>query len=95
MTFTQRFNAQQPLATTLFSSESTVEFTTRLARLLARKAGMPVYVTNSMSLENTPMGGTVEEEMEAFKAIVDVVLGQLQRMGASSAVVNGDPTSQS
>ncbi|KAH7309475.1 hypothetical protein B0I35DRAFT_81856 [Stachybotrys elegans] len=76
-----RFNAQQPLATTLFSMESTVEFTTRLARLLARKTQLPVYVSNSMSLESAGMGGTVEEEMEAFKSIVEVSLDRLRNSG--------------
>lgn len=55
-----------------------MEFTTRLAKLLARKAQLPVYVTNSMSFANAGMGGTVEEEMEAFKTIVQVVTEKLQ-----------------
>ncbi|UNI22395.1 hypothetical protein JDV02_008287 [Purpureocillium takamizusanense] len=79
-----RFNAQQPLATTLFSHEPTVEFTTRLARLLARRANLPVYVTNSMSFANAGMGGTVEEEMEALKGIVEVVLTRLRDAGMVS-----------
>ncbi|KAI9155231.1 Importin subunit beta-2 [Paramyrothecium foliicola] len=77
-----RFDAQQPLATTLFTSEATLEFTTRLAKLLARKSQLPVYVTNSVSLASTAMGGTMEEEMAAFKSIVQVVLEHLQKAGA-------------
>jgi hypothetical protein len=73
-----RFDAQQPLATTLFTSEATLEFTTRMARLLARKTQLPVYVTNSISLANTAMGGTMEEEMAAFKGIVEVVLDKIR-----------------
>lgn len=49
---------------------------------------MPVYVTNSISLENAGMGGTVEEEMEAFKNVVDVVLARLKSADIVSAVAN-------
>ncbi|KAJ3519639.1 hypothetical protein NM208_g14047 [Fusarium decemcellulare] len=73
-----RLDPVQPLSTTLYSSESSVEFTTRLAKLLARKVELPVYVSNSMSFANAGMGGTVEEEMEAFKTVVQVVLERLQ-----------------
>jgi hypothetical protein len=52
-----------------------------MAKLLARKAQLPVYVTNSMSFANAGMGGTVEEEMEAFKTIVQVVSEKLQLSG--------------
>lgn len=82
--FPQRFNAQQPLSTTLFSHEPTVEFTTRLAKLIARRANLPAYVTNSMSFANAGMGGTVEEEMEALKGIVEVVLARLRDAGMVS-----------
>lgn len=44
-----------------------------MAKLLARKFTMPVYVTNSISLSDAPLGGTVEEEMEVFRTIVDAV----------------------
>lgn len=81
----QRFNPQHPLATTLFSAEPTLEFTTRLAKLLARKANLPVYVTNSMSFVDAGMGGTVEEEMQALKDIVQVTLAQLREDGTMPA----------
>ncbi|KAI5458432.1 hypothetical protein BGZ63DRAFT_426834 [Mariannaea sp. PMI_226] len=80
-----RLDPGQPLSTTLYSSESTLEFTARLAKLLARRTGLPVYVTNSMSFANAGMGGTVEEEMEAFKCIVQVALERLQKAGAVKA----------
>ncbi|RSL57163.1 hypothetical protein CEP54_008410 [Fusarium duplospermum] len=73
-----RLDPVQPLSTTLYSSESSVEFTTRLAKLLARRTQLPVYVSNSMSFADAGMGGTVEEEMEAFKTIVQIVLEKLQ-----------------
>lgn len=68
----------------LFSVEPTIEFTTRIARILARKAEIPVYVTNSVSFKNAGMGGTVEEEMEGLKSIVDAILPKIQE-----AVLNG------
>ncbi|KAJ4156737.1 hypothetical protein NW754_008380 [Fusarium falciforme] len=73
-----RLDPVQPLSTTLYSSESSVEFTTRLAKLLARRTQLPVYVSNSMSFADAGMGGTIEEEMEAFKTIVQIVLEKLQ-----------------
>jgi hypothetical protein len=58
-----------------------VEFTTRLAKFLARKTHKPVYVGNSMSFASAGMGGTVEEEIEGFKKVVAVVMGEVQRVG--------------
>ncbi|KAM0254271.1 hypothetical protein ACHAQJ_006961 [Trichoderma viride] len=74
-----RFNHQQAIATTLFSAESSLEFTTRVAKLVARRTQLPVYVTNSISLESTGMGGTVEEEMEAFKSVAEAILSHLPK----------------
>lgn len=69
----QRFNEKQPLATTLFAHEPTIEFTTRVARTVARKAKAPVYVTNSISFRDAGLGGTVEEEMEALQNVIAVI----------------------
>lgn len=87
LTIAQRYNDVQPLATTLYPHEPTLEFATRIAKLLARKLQMPVYVTNSISFANAGMGGTVEEEMEAFRAIVQIVLKQLQNAGVGGATI--------
>ncbi|KAG6002764.1 hypothetical protein E4U21_002787 [Claviceps maximensis] len=84
-----RFDDKQPLATTLFPSESSVEFTTRLAKLLATRVQLPVYVANSLSLADAGMGGTVEEEMEAFKNIAEVILDKLREAGVTATVANG------
>ncbi|KHO00541.1 uncharacterized protein MAM_01319 [Metarhizium album ARSEF 1941] len=85
-----RLDDKLPLSTTLFSSENSVEFTTRLAKLLARRVQLPVYVTNSMSFANAGLGGTVEEEMEAFRNIVAVTVDKLQAAGAGALAVNGE-----
>lgn len=84
----QRFDDKQPLSTTLFPSESTVEFTTRLAKLLARRVQLPVYVTNSMSFANAGMGGTIDEEMEAFKNIAEVTTECLRTAGIGALALN-------
>ncbi|RYP66106.1 hypothetical protein DL770_008876 [Monosporascus sp. CRB-9-2] len=85
-----QYNPSQPLSTTIYSVEATLEFTTRLAKLLAKKTQLPVYVGNSISLANTGLGGTVEEEMEAFKKVVEVTLGELKDVIApTDARTNG------
>ncbi|KAJ4302099.1 hypothetical protein N0V88_002235 [Collariella sp. IMI 366227] len=73
-----RYNPSQPLSTALCTVEPTLEFTTRLAKLLARKTQLPTYVGNSISLASTGLGGTVEEEMDAFKKVVEVTLANLK-----------------
>ncbi|KAF2816582.1 uncharacterized protein BDZ99DRAFT_458436 [Mytilinidion resinicola] len=69
----------QPLSTPLYTQGSTLDFATRLARVLAKKVGKPVYVGNSVSFAGAGMGGTVEEEMEGFRRCVEVVVGVLER----------------
>ncbi|KAI9810085.1 MAG: hypothetical protein M1827_006696 [Pycnora praestabilis] len=69
------------LSTPLYARESSLEFTTRIAKLLARKTGKPVYVGNSVSFAGAGMGGTVEEELEGFGRIVEVVLGVVEKEG--------------
>lgn len=71
-------NPGQPLSTPLYTAGSSEEFTTRMARLFAKKTQLPVYVASSMSFASTGLGGTVEEEMEAFRRVVEVVTGKLQ-----------------
>lgn len=90
----QKCSPSQPLSTTIYSVEATLEFTTRLAKILAKKTQMPVYVGNSISFANTGLGGTVEEEMEAFKKVVDVALDKLQGVIKSpGALPNGTGSS--
>ncbi|RFU35738.1 hypothetical protein B7463_g592, partial [Scytalidium lignicola] len=78
-----RINQGQALSTPLYTYESSVEFTTRLAKALARKTQKPVYVGNSMSFASAGMGGTVEEEMEGLKVVIQVVIDAVQKNSAS------------
>ncbi|KAI0408049.1 hypothetical protein F4802DRAFT_594494 [Xylaria palmicola] len=85
-----KYNSNQPLSTTIYSAEATLEFTTRLAKIIAKKTNMPVYVGNSISFANTGLGGTMEEEMEAFKQVVAVAIDKLQPViQAKSHMANG------
>nr|POF24003.1 hypothetical protein CFP56_54939 [Quercus suber] len=66
-------------------SGTSMDFTTRLSRLLVRRTRKLCYVGGSISLSEAAGGGTVEEEMEAFRAIVDVVVTEVAKVTASSA----------
>lgn len=85
----QRLNPAQPISTTLYVHEPTLEFTQRMAKLIAKRANMPVYVTNSSSFTNCPEGGTVEEEMDVFKRVVDVVTERVRLVVKPTAAANG------
>ncbi|SMR47328.1 unnamed protein product [Zymoseptoria tritici ST99CH_3D1] len=74
-----RYNPTQPMSTALYNTPSTLDFTTRMAKLLARKLSKPCYVGSSVNLTGGAGGGSVEEEMEAFRGVVDAVVGQVQR----------------
>ncbi|KXX73139.1 hypothetical protein MMYC01_206910 [Madurella mycetomatis] len=84
-----KYNPSQPLSTPLCTVEPTLEFATRLAKLLARKTQLPTYVGNSISFASTGLGGTVEEEMEAFKKVVEVVVSKLQPAIESTEAPSG------
>lgn len=86
-------NAGQTLSTPLYTYESSVEFTTRIAKLLARKTRRPVYVGNSISFESAGMGGAVEEEMEGFKRVVDVVMDEVNKSDRLADGTSGKRTS--
>jgi len=77
----QRMNPNQTFSTPLYTYEFSLEFTTRMAKLLARKTGKPVYVGNSISFASAGLGGTVEEEIEGFKKVVQVVMEEVNKSG--------------
>lgn len=66
-----------------------------MARLFAKKTQLPVYVGSSMSFASTGLGGTVEEEMEAFRKVVEVVSGKLQGVLGVTNGVAAMPVSSS
>lgn len=67
----------------------TLDFATRMAKLLAKKMGVPCYVGNSMSFAGMGRGGDVEEEMEGFRLVVKVVMGEVEKAGLLDGGVEG------
>ncbi|KAI9783139.1 MAG: hypothetical protein M1816_001590 [Peltula sp. TS41687] len=84
-----RRNPKEVLATSLYAHESTLDLTTRLARLLVRKFDVPVYVGNSISFATAGLGGTVEEELGGVKRCVEVVVEAVQRARDAAAAAAG------
>lgn len=62
------------MSTALYSVPSSLDFTTRMAKVLVRRLQRPCYVGTSINLSGAVEGGTVDEEMEAFRRVVDVVV---------------------
>lgn len=50
-----------------------------MAKLLARRTQKLCYVGGSINLMGAAGGGTVDEEMEAFRAIVHVVTSEVMK----------------
>lgn len=71
--------ASNTLSTALYTRDSSIDFTTRTAKILAMRMGMPVYVGGSVSFGGYGMGPTVEEEVDALRAVVEVVVGEVER----------------
>ncbi|OJJ74261.1 hypothetical protein ASPBRDRAFT_39376 [Aspergillus brasiliensis CBS 101740] len=67
-----RTNPKNVISTTIYSCPGSVEYTARIAKILARKMKTPVYVGGS--IEPATMGVMAEEEIEGVKRIVDVVV---------------------
>ncbi|KAF2148390.1 hypothetical protein K461DRAFT_282843 [Myriangium duriaei CBS 260.36] len=73
------------MSTTLYNVPSSLDFATRLAKVLARKTGKAVHVGSSVSFESSAQGGTVEEEMEGFRRIVETVMSQIETSEGTQA----------
>jgi hypothetical protein len=58
------------MSTALVTSSPSIDYATRLAKILSRKMKQPVYVGCSMSLADT----VAEEEMEGFRTLVDRIM---------------------
>ncbi|TKA23793.1 hypothetical protein B0A50_07075 [Salinomyces thailandicus] len=81
-----RYNPTQPLSTSLYNLPASLDFTTRMAKVLVRRTQKLCYVGGSVNLSNSAGGGSVEEEMEAFRAVVDVVVAEVGRVESGSVV---------
>jgi hypothetical protein len=68
----QRTSSNATISTTLYTTPSSIEYTTRVARILARRMRQPVYV--GCSIDPSGLGQTVEEEMEGLTHIVNLIV---------------------
>ena len=70
----QRPPLTEPLSTALYASEDSIEFATRLAKVLVRKCKIPVYVGAGSGFDGPGTGlEGVEGGMKVLKDVVDVV----------------------
>ena len=81
----QRYNPTQPLSTPLVPQSSTIDFATRVAKILVRRVGKPVYVGSSAMFA----GAVVEEEVDAVRIVVEGVVGLVEGKEGGSGLVNG------
>jgi|SRR5579871_3125708 len=70
-----RNTSEPPMSTALYTQPHTIDFATRLAKLLARKMGKPCYVGWSGGFAEMARGGDVEEEMGILRSIGEIVVG--------------------
>ncbi|KAL4895657.1 hypothetical protein BDV59DRAFT_142458 [Aspergillus ambiguus] len=72
-----RTNARTAISTTLYTAPGTEEYTARIAKILARRMKVPVYV--GCSIDPTAIGLMADEEMEGLRRIVEVVMERWER----------------
>ena len=65
-----RLDSKNSISTVLSTTPGTIEYATRLAKILARRLNGPVYVGCSVFVE----GMTTEEEMEGLREVVGKVV---------------------
>lgn len=66
----ERLNSSNVISTVIYSSGSSVDYANRVAKILARKTMLPVYVGCSMDFS----GLTVEEEIEGLTKVIETVM---------------------
>jgi len=66
----QVLNDRNVISTPLTTSGSSIDYATRMAKILARRMKQPVYVGCSMNFAGT----TAEEEMEGLTVAVDKIM---------------------
>jgi len=69
--------SEPPVSTALYTQPNTIDFATRLAKALARKTQKPCYVGWSGTFTGMGRGGDVEEEMAAFRTVLENIIGLL------------------
>ncbi|KAF3109060.1 hypothetical protein TWF569_006132 [Orbilia oligospora] len=77
-------NNKETICTPLILDMATLETTERIARILARRLQVPVYLGNSMNFAAMGAGGSVEEEMGVVRDVVETVVGVWGKKDGSS-----------
>ncbi|OJJ63875.1 hypothetical protein ASPSYDRAFT_83917 [Aspergillus sydowii CBS 593.65] len=77
-----RLSPRSTISTTLYTSPSTEEYATRIAKILARRMGVPVYV--GCSIDPVALGLLPEEEIEGLTGIVDKVMARWDERKSSA-----------
>ncbi|KAK6524764.1 hypothetical protein TWF281_011663 [Arthrobotrys megalospora] len=77
-------NNKETICTPLIPDMATLETTERIARILARRLQVPVYLGNSMNFAAMGAGGSVEEEMGVVRDVVETVVGVWGKRDGSS-----------
>ncbi|KAJ5333022.1 hypothetical protein MYU51_005255 [Penicillium brevicompactum] len=67
-----RTSSKATIATTLYTSAPSIEYTTRIAKILARRFSIPVYV--GCSIDPHALGLEVAEEMEGLTKTINVIM---------------------
>lgn len=82
--YLQRLDARNAISTALSTEGSSIDYATRLSKILARRLNQPVYVGCSMSFA----GLTAEEEMEGISAVVGEILEAADKNKADDGTVS-------
>ncbi|RVX74401.1 hypothetical protein B0A52_01527 [Exophiala mesophila] len=70
-----RLNERNAISTALTTSNESIDYATRLAKILARRTKSPAYVGCSMNFA----GITAEEEIEGLSLVVDHIVHQWEK----------------
>ncbi|KAM0798819.1 hypothetical protein BDR22DRAFT_791515, partial [Usnea florida] len=65
-----RLKPSETLSTPLYAAPGSIDFATRVAKILARRTGKPAYVGCSAVFGNS----VVEEEMAALKTAIEAIM---------------------
>lgn len=71
----QRLNQRNAISTALTTSNESIDYATRLAKILARRTKSPAYVGCSMNFA----GITADEEIEGLALVVDHIMHQWEK----------------
>ena len=78
-----RLRPSEPLCTTLYAHPGSVDFATRVAKIVAKRLGRPTYVgwSGELGAAGGNIGGQFGEEMEGFRKAVEGIMGALGKAG--------------